>query len=236
MDTNSSNLVSYLNYINFHEGLKPDSISIPDYNVMMKTYEQKNYIPIINFPSTRIETETTIRDKFLNVITQHLRNKLKLSGQLYSAISYLIDEAVNNIVDHSRTDRGYIFTQYYPQKEYMEIAIADNGIGILESYKNINYPDVLSNSDALNKALEGISTKPSAIGRGFGIRTSRKMLVKGLKGNYFLFSGDAFLINTPVYEAIIKVDTKSSMSGTILFMRIPMQYSPDFQYINYVES
>lgn len=233
--SNSSIFESYLNYINFHEGFKPDSMSITDYTERMKVYEPKNYIPIINFPARRSVTETTIRDSFLSVINHHLTNKLGLSGQLRNGIFYLLDEAVNNIVDHSQSDRGYIFAQYYPTKEFMDITIADNGIGLLGSYQNSNNPEILTDTDAIKSALNGISTKTTEDGRGYGIRTSRKMLVEGLGGKYLLFSGSGVHINIPNQEAIIELKDRFRMSGTIVFMRIPMQNHLEFQYSRYLE-
>lgn len=44
-----------------------------------------------------------------------------------------------------------------------------------------------------------VSTKnlPGAENRGFGIRTSREMLVNGLGGEYLIYSGIALFVSNP---------------------------------------
>ena len=106
---------------------------------------------------------------------------------------YLIDEAINNIVDHSGEERGFIFSQYFPASGYTDICIGDTGIGLLGSYKNAGRANITTHRDAIINAANGVSTKnrPEAEGRGFGISTSLDMLVNGLKGKFALLSGQA---------------------------------------------
>jgi len=162
---------------------------------------------------------------------------LQSDAQLYSGVSYLIDEAVNNITDHSRTDRGYLFTQFYPKKEYLDLCIADTGISILGSYEAVGRTDITSHEQAIQAALSGDSTKDDP-NRGFGIRTSRRMLVKGLGGRYFLLSGNSFMFSYPGVNETIKVLPPVpgiSWPGTYLALRIPVQKNVKFQINDYLE-
>jgi hypothetical protein len=156
---------------------------------------------------------------------------------LYTAVTYLIDEAVNNIKDHAQTERGFLFTQFYPKAEYMDLCIADAGISILGSYQAAGRLDITSHSQAIEAALNGESTKDVA-GRGFGIRTSRNMLVNGLGGRYYLMSGDSFLFSYPGGNEEIKIFPNNSglnWVGTYLAMRIPVQKNVNFHYNEYLE-
>ena len=54
----------------------------------------------------------------------------------------MIEECVDNITQHSKSERGYIFAQAYPHKQYLDICVADNGITLLGSYHENNDFDI----------------------------------------------------------------------------------------------
>ena len=133
--------------------------------------------------------------------------------------------------------RGFLFTQFYPSKGFLDICIADTGVSILGSYQAVGRDDITTHEQALQSALSGDSTKDDP-NRGFGIRTSRKMLVKGLGGNYFLWSGNAFLFGAPGSKEAIKVVPQHlgiEWPGTYLALRIPIQKNVKFQISDYLE-
>jgi hypothetical protein len=88
---------------------------------------------------------------------------------------------------------------------------------------------------AINFAANGKSTKdsPENEGRGFGIRTSKKMLVDGLKGKYLLLSGGAFLIKTIDKEEVVEVPANLYFKGTILLLRVPSLLNISFDPSEY---
>lgn len=149
---------------------------------------------------------------------------------------YLLDEAINNIVDHSREERGYIFAQYFPSKTYIDICIADTGIGILNTYLEKGDIPITTDKEAVMLAANGKSTKnrPENESRGYGISTSKEMLVSGLMGKYFLMSGRAFLIKTIEKEEIIEIPSSLNWKGSIVALRIPyvsnMGFNPTLYY------
>lgn len=227
---------SYLTTIHFENGLQPELIE-GDYDSYLSQFEHKTYIPIINFPATRLGNDTGIRDGFLSTINNLLSIQLLLRGDLKTAIMYLIDEAVNNIVDHSREKRGYIFAQYYKDKLFMDICIADTGITILGTYQEKGVAFITTDKDAIAYAANGKSTKenPENEGRGYGIPTSKRMLVEGLGGKYFLCSGRAFLIKTRIKEEIIALPSSLQWPGTLVVLRIPVSKTTGFDPSIYYE-
>src|SRR5690606_32833445 len=100
--------------------------------------------------------------------------------------SYLIDEMTHNINDHSQAEQGFIFARYYPASNYIDVCICDGGIGIYESYSKSPKFHPQSEQEAIEFAINGRSTKDRPEARGFGIPTSRDMLVNGLKGKFYL--------------------------------------------------
>jgi hypothetical protein len=153
---------------------------------------------------------------------------------------YLIDEAVNNILHHSGEESGFIMAQIYKESKdsinkYLDISIADVGFTLLENYKSSDkYSHILSHKEAIECGIEGKSTKSNNIDRGFGISTSKKMLVKGLGGKYLLFSGNAINIHTSEKNEIIELENVF-WQGAYVVLRIPLQYLGDFIASDYYE-
>ena len=159
-----------------------------------------------------------------------------IAPNVATGIKYLIGENVDNITQHSKSERGYIFAQAYPNKQYLDICIADNGITLLGSYKENNDQDIITDLEAIQAANRGISTKnrPEAENRGYGIITSKKMLITGLNGCFAMISGGSMFIYNQNVNKFIDLPQGLKCPGTIVAMRVPYCNS-DFNYINYVE-
>jgi hypothetical protein len=236
LDCSNEYFASYLNLTYFRGGFQPDTES-QDIQTIFESYRYKTYLPLTNFPAGANDRESNIRDRLLEFMENRVKERLNLDTQLYIAVSYLIDEAVNNIKDHARTERGYLFTQFYPKKGFLDLCIADTGISLLGSYQAALREDITTDEQAIQAAIGGNSTKDD-LHRGFGIRTSRNMLVNGLGGRYFLLSGNSFLFSRPGHpEAVTVLPPEPGISwpGTYLAMRIPVQEQKDFQYNLYIE-
>ena len=52
-----------------------------------------------------------------------------------NAVYYPITELVTNIFDHSKQNKGFIFGQFYPKKNYLDICIVDCGRGLAKTYE-----------------------------------------------------------------------------------------------------
>ena len=125
--------------------------------------------------------------------------------------------------------------QNYPLKGFLDICILETGIGLLGSYQKFNFQDIETDVQALEQAINGKSTKQITETRGYGIDTSRRMLVDGLKGKYFLLSGSAMYIYTGDFEQIVSLVHNVKWSGTMLALRIPQTVSVGFNYSSYLE-
>jgi len=91
--------------------------------------------------------------------------------------------------------------------------------------------------EALKLANEGYSTKnrPEAENRGYGISTSKEMLVVGMKGAFFMMSGGAFHRYENGANDYIDLKDLFNWKGTVILMRIPVNLPEDFNYIDYLE-
>lgn len=229
-----SNISQYMNIVKFGEGVKPDEIVDGNFSDYMQRYNNKTYIPIVNFVATIDKHQD--RDSIITSIEAILEKQLSLERNIISGLKYLIGELVDNISEHAKSDRAYIFTQAYPYKKYLDLCIADTGVTLLGSYRTLPNNEIGSNIEAMQAANRGISTKnlPEAENRGYGIRTSKNMLINGLGGSFVMISGNAIHARNRIVDKFLELPQTIEWKGTIIALRIPYQ-NKGFQYIDYVE-
>ena len=226
----------YMSYLNFPAGFDANAYVNEGFREFLNSYSTKRYIPIINFPVGDSTAVTQIRDQFLSAINQLLVGICGVKAHMTTALMYLIDEAVNNVLHHSFDDRGYLLAQYFPTKGYADIVIADIGRTILESYENSEkyQGKIETDREAMEAALAGKSTKSNNVDRGFGISTSKEMLTKGLNGKYFLWSGNVCNIHNSEINNIINLPQTVYWQGAFLCLRIPVVPLPEFDPYKYM--
>lgn len=222
---------SYLNTIHFPHGFNP--LTFGNWIEYLSRFQSKTYLPICQIPASVKDVE--VREHLLTVFENILLRQLNIAGQMISVIKYLIGEAIDNIVDHADVLNGWIMVQNYTQKGFLDICITESGIGLLGSYEKFRFPAIKSDVKAMEQAINGNSTKQITETRGYGIDTSRRMLVEGLKGEYFLLSGSAMYVYTNVFEQIIPLNRNTYWPGTMLSLRIPKTVPVGFNYSNYLE-
>lgn len=212
---------SYLQTIHFPEGIELSE------EHLIKKYDQKNYVPIVKFPAYNTYSSIDIRDTILAKVTNLMKNSFELDRDVFNGIYLLIAELADNISQHSDSDKGWITTQYYPRKNFIDVCIADTGKGIYKSYINQGYDYISSHKEALDNSLNGLSAKGENE-RGRGLISSQKMIRNGLKGVFLLYSGDALAINNDI------VKTPYEWDGVLIYFRIHRNIS-GFNYVNYLE-
>lgn len=208
-----SNILPYLNTVCFPIGV--DSVTA----FQEQSQKTKNYIPISILRKQDREKREKLESLFLEMLFKSL-GKVKGSK---NAIYYPLSELVSNIFDHSKKDKGSVFGQMYETKNFLDVCIVDCGRGLSRAYKEEKKME-LSDTQAIERALEGLSTKPS-IERGFGIRTSVKVVCEGLKGGFVLLSGNSlfFAVQKKKYLAELP---NFFWQGVIIAYRIPRPSKP----------
>ena len=226
---------SYMDTILFSQGgLKPDMTEHSDFLASLNKFAYKTFLPIINFPANIYCNNE--RNAILTAVESMLAKQLGLQPNITAGLKYIVEESVDNIIEHSESERGYIFSQSYPTKKYLDICIADSGITLLGSYQKAGRVDIVNHLLAIEAANSGVSTKnlPEAENRGYGIATSKKMLVDGLSGNYVMLSGNALYLKTQTIEKFVSLPGEANWKGTIIAVRIPY-INENFNYIKYIE-
>lgn len=229
-----TNLNEYLCAIGLgNGGIRPDRMRKSEFLATMEGYIRKTYIPIVNFPA---KADSDEKDIISSVVESIIIRQLNITSNVAIGLKYMIEETLDNITEHSDSDRGFIFAQAYPNKGYLDLCIADRGVSFLGSYQRIQGNEIETDLEAIKAANRGFSSKnlPEAENRGYGIYTSKKMLIEGLGGQYLLLSGGSFYLKTPGFDSFYSLPDGLRWNGTVVAFRIP--YNVDnFNYINYIE-
>jgi len=198
--------------------LKSNGINFPHGTNKIKATEYQ--IPII-FLSNKPTAQA--RDQLIGDFVEKLYTFMTPVAGVKDAIFHPISELIANIFEHSHKDEGWAFAQLNSGKKCLDICIVDSGRGLRESYKqekNFN----ISDADAIGQVMIGNSTKLYNE-RGYGVRSSKKLICQGLKGSFLIFSGKAALIAESRDEELIELD-KAIWNGVVLAYRIPLLKEP----------
>ena len=233
-DITITNVSEYLQTIGFTNGMQPDKMRKSEFLAIIEKYSRKTYIPIVSFPTTRDSDDE--KDAILSTVESIIERQLGLTSNIAIGLKYMLGESIDNIIQHANSERGYIFAQSYHGKGYLDICIADSGITLLGSYQTLPDNEIESDLEAIQAANRGISTKnlPNAENRGYGIITSKKMLVDGLGGTFVMMSGNALHLYNSLDRRFVETPENIRWNGTIIALRVPYM-NKDFQYINYIE-
>lgn len=229
-----SNVNDYLKTIGLDTGgIHPDEMRESEFKAKMEGYSGVTYIPIINFPA---RTNDDSKEAISTIVENIIIRQSNIAPNVAQGIKYMVDETLDNITEHSESDRGFIYAQAYPKKRYLDICIADRGITLLGSYNRLPDNEISTDLEAIKAANRGISSKnlPEAENRGYGIYTSKQMLINGLGGEYLMISGSNFYYMHPGADGIYSLPEGLRWNGTIVALRIPYKDSK-FNYINYIE-
>lgn len=156
---------------------------------------------------------------FENILIEKLGN---IPGT-HNAIHYPIAELVTNIFEHSKENVGFLFAHYNQDKEYLDLCIVDSGRGLVKAYQEEQNLE-LSDADAIREVLKGHSTK-SNVERGYGVRTSKRVVCEGLGGSFVLLSGSSALYAEKNADRLIELPD-FYWQGVIVAYRVPKPKGP----------
>lgn len=151
------------------------------------------------------------------------------SDSLRAVVARSFCEIFRNTFEHGEADSAVFCAQYWPQKETVEICIADRGIGIETSLLESKYTNPKNNREALFYSLmPGVSSKAWRHKKkkshqktvwdnaGYGLFFAHQLF--GGLGHFFLASkGNALLI-----EGGELTELKCNIEGTLVSMSIDL--------------
>ena len=227
-----SRIAGYLDLVQFESPLLVTEDM--DLEAILEPYIPRSYIPVCKFELCKSNV-----DALQSVLQRIICKQSKADSRIMTPLSYLLGELVDNMNEHSKGNYGYIFAQYLKKEGCIDLVIADDGITIFSSYvRSGKYLNEINGDEAvaLKLATEGKSTKnlPDTENRGYGISSSKEMLVDGLHGSFFILSGGAFYRHDEKGPQTVKLPPTIYWNGTVILMRIPVRVPVDFDYSKYV--
>lgn len=149
---------------------------------------------------------------------------------LYDFSFYVLTEIGNNVRQHS-AGTGFASAQVQRQEGLVRLAIADNGMGILGSFRNVgaSWSEHADDLTAISKALEPrVSCKFGDPNQGVGLTLVSELA--HLAGAWLLIvSGrGALRLNPGQAPVVADLANGGSFRGTLLTMVFPQKPAADF--------
>ena len=138
-------------------------------------------VPIIRLPDDQKQSD----DAFQRIY-QLQQNDAKVCGGVQT-FKYIIEELVDNIYQHSSFTHALVMMQKYFIEGFFDLCIFDNGITIPKSFAKSGMI-FHQHSEAIVDAINGLSSK-AGTERGHGLKSTVKILSKGLWSQIFIVSG-----------------------------------------------
>jgi anti-sigma regulatory factor (Ser/Thr protein kinase) len=114
---------------------------------------------------------------------------MDLKNDIISALEWSINEITDNVLNHSKSESGGIVQiSTFPQSHSISFAVADSGMGILNSLKE-SFPQLNSDIIALGEAIKSGVTRNNKYGQGNGLAGTLR-IANQTGGNFSLFSGN----------------------------------------------
>jgi len=125
-------------------------------------------------------------EKLLDVV----RNRFARSEQFLPALSWIVQELIDNIANHAQSPvPGVVCAQYYPSRQRLDLAIWDTGLGLKKTLAT-RYPIIFSHGDAISKSLEGDITRDPDAFQGNGLSGAHE-IVNANRGEMHIWTGNA---------------------------------------------
>lgn len=144
---------------------------------------------------------------------------------------WVLNEVIDNVINHSGKDGGYVMGQVHPSTKHITFCIFDNGIGIKESFIQGGLHSPKNQADAISLAIKEGVTSDKSKGQGNGLFGLHSMVSNG-DGKLNIVSGSGsycYYRNIPTFFKSFPILKNRDGCTTIDFM---IDYSQDY----YVEN
>lgn len=143
---------------------------------------------------------------------------------LFDLLQYAVSELANNTIQHARAS-GFATAQYTARTDLIRVAIADTGIGVLRSFKEMgssHWKPELTDADAIVLALQPkVSSKShlttawgESINAGVGL-TLLKEFCSSTSGHFFMASGSGVCFQRAGSNSLQQSSLPSYFQGTV---------------------
>ena len=174
------------------------------------------------YPHSFVQIQEYTEENQLEVlksILEMLRVNGNIDANVYAGLDYCFNEILDNVLNHSTVDKGWVVAQYFPNLNTIRLMVCDFGVGIKEALKEkYNFNE----EDALLKCIqEGIT---NGKGQGHGLFATSRFIEMN-KGWLSIISGNKKL---DLSETKADVCTIPYWKGTCVYLRINTNIDVDY--------
>ena len=101
-------------------------------------------------------------------IVKELLERMDLGEGVHTAFNWCLWEVMDNVIQHSQAERGFVEAQAHPQAQQLAVCVADGGVGILESLRGSKHRP-RNEEDAITLAIQEKVTRDANVGQGNGL-------------------------------------------------------------------
>ena len=150
-------------------------------------------------------------------------------NEISSSILQCIGELSSNFQEHAVEDTQSVLVAI-GNKDYIEIACADNGEGIISSLKSVLKEKYNNGYDVIRRSVdENVTSKPDGGHMGCGLWIVNQY-VTATKRVMHIYSQNAYLKNN---EGEIKCGESPFWKGTIIYIKMPLKNKEPFTRVMY---
>lgn len=181
-----------------------------------KRFDPSSFRGHTRIPATQYQTpeeQQSAVNKIVNVMLGALPD---LERSDFAAFEWAINEITDNVLVHSESPIGGLVqvSTFEKGTKSIQFVVADAGIGIPTSLRS-GYPDIRSDTEALDCAIREGVTRDTRIGQGNGLYGSYRVCSKS-KGHFQIDSGHARLEYKAHQEQLGISNQSIPYSGTLV--------------------
>lgn len=133
--------------------------------------------------------------KLLKALVRDLAQNSVAAAGVLDALEWSLGEILDNVIQHSGVDHGFVMAQRHASRNFWVLCIADNGQGIFNSFEGSDTSPV-NRRDSLFKAIQRGVTRNRRTNQGNGLWGSTSLVLKNGGTFSLISSGHRLLVET----------------------------------------
>lgn len=154
-------------------------------------------------------------------------NRTYFKDKDLSALSVSLVEAFYNVFDHAQANKNaFLLLRFDPEKQQLQVAISDFGIGIVNSVRRFNPSVASSDPEAIQWAMRDHSTvKSTSHNKGLGMGN-----ILAIADEARIFSGNGLIVMRNENTRAFTVNF--TFPGTLIYMNVNLASFDDIEILD----
>lgn len=176
---------------------------------LLRKYFQENQVS----PTIEVFDNDTIYITYTDIV-RLLNGYPDVELSVLQGLSYCFYEVLDNVLTHSGKICGTVIMRYLPNKNKIQILVADDGIGIRASLcSNPQYADITETEAVRTCVMDGVT---DGKGMGFGLYSTAR-LIQNVGIAFEIHSGNHMLVYDGENMNVVKAPL---WQGTIVYFEL----------------